>query len=81
MIKVLTVGDKAYFDAFLCGIVACKITAINGHDVTIQITANKNKYYKKGEIIESNQNHVFPRSSLITRSGMYRIKNDYMFKG
>ena len=78
--KVVGVGDLVFMDAFLCGIIGCKVIAINGFEVVVKITSRSNPYYKSSEIVNTDTRSVFPRSSLrVNKFGQYRIKNDYTF--
>ena len=41
-----------YYDAFLCGLVACKVLEVNpDNTLKVKVTARKNRYYKCGEIL------------------------------
>jgi hypothetical protein len=75
---VLETGCKAFYDAYLFGLIPCKVLSVESSDkIRVQLTASRGQYdtYKRGEIIETNHQSAIPRSAAHLRSGKYRIRS------
>ena len=73
------IGMKVYADLYAAGLVAAKIIGVtcdayNTPIIKYEITATKNRYYKKGECLSSNAQYVIPREMVHTKNGQYRIR-------
>lgn len=67
-------NERALYDAFLFGLVPCKILARENGKFKIRITARKNKYYQYGEILTVFTHSVLPRACIYVRNGKYHCR-------
>jgi hypothetical protein len=81
MTPTLRVGSLAYYDAFVGGLVPCKVTEIAGQPgpastsqtITAILTASRGPW-NRGEQIMSTGLHVVPRSAIRHVCGQARIR-------
>ena len=71
------VGTLAYLDTY-GAFVPVKVTGINGPRVTGTVTAAR-PGYARGESVTLDAAYFIPRTSVYTRSGMFRIRNDFQW--
>jgi hypothetical protein len=57
----MKVGDPVYFRSVTAGNIPAKITAIDGREITVQITATRGAW-KRGMETVGSRNYVFPRT-------------------
>ena len=74
--QTYSAGTPAYIDAFLCGLVPCVVTSIQGKGVTVKISEDT-KAYKKDEVLTFGQSTVVPRDRVFLRGMFYRINTQY----
>lgn len=60
----LKTGCKAYYDAFLFGVIPCVVVSV-GERVQVRLTASRGQFdtYQRGEVIETTLSMVFPREA------------------
>jgi hypothetical protein len=80
MLKEHTVGELAYFDAFLSGLIKCKVIEVNKNKVKFKLTQTRNGYFRN-EILESSQHNVIPRKSIKISNSNIKIINNYIWIG
>lgn len=75
------IGDLVYIDTFL-GLIPAKLIEINAatRTATLRITA-KRRGYRFGETVRDSALNVIRRDSVYSRSGQYRIRNDFTIEG
>lgn len=69
-------GTLAYIDAFISGLVPCKVTDISNKLVTVKVTEN-HKAYDKGEVLTFGHNTIVPRDRVFYRGIYLRINTQY----
>jgi hypothetical protein len=77
--KTYGVKTRAYYDAFISGLVPCMVTEITPTRITAKVTQT-HKAYIKGDIIQSSHSMIFPKDRLFTRGFQYRINTQYAWK-
>lgn len=77
--NTLAKGDLAYCDAFLSGLIPCKVldiepASVSGYAITVVLTATRGAW-KRGEVLvrHSTDRSVIPRGAVYRTSGQYRI--------
>ncbi len=74
-------NDLVYVDAFLCGLIPCKVTGYGSDGtVTVKVTAER-RAFKRGESFAARPNDVIPRGHVYTRNGHIMIRGTWRFDG
>lgn len=81
--KEYGIGTLAYYDAFIAGIVPCKVISIKPNEVAAMVTKQTGAY-NKGDIVYSFRTNgasmIFPRERLFYRGIYKRINTQFAWK-